>query len=87
MGTLEIIRIALGIALILFGLGVYAYDTLHDMKYSEFRYSPISWVFAVGAGVIVSAYNIKIGIIMGIISIILWILEKIVLSKVIMHNK
>lgn len=44
MNTVEIVRTVVGVVFILFGLGVYAYDKLHNMKYSEFRYSPISWL-------------------------------------------
>ena len=83
MNTVEIVRIIVGIAFILFGLGVYAYDKLHDMKYSEFRYSPISWIFCIGAGVYSMSYTVKIGVLSGVVTLILWGITKIVVSNLI----
>lgn len=37
MDTIEIVRTVVGVFFILFGLGTYAYDKRHHMKYSEFR--------------------------------------------------
>ncbi|MEG0857323.1 MAG: hypothetical protein RSG52_12690 [Terrisporobacter sp.] len=83
MNTIEIIRIAVGVSFILFGLGVYAYDKLHYMKYSEFRYSPISWLICILAGVYAMAYTVNIGIICVIVTLILWVITKIVVSNLI----
>ena len=81
MDTVEIVRTVIGVVFILFGLGVYAYDKLHDMKYSEFRYSPISWIFCLLAGILAMAYDVKIGTISIIVTLILWIITKTVVSN------
>ena len=83
MNTVEIVRTVVGVVFILFGLGVYAYDKLHDIKYSEFRYSPISWLICILAGVCAMAYTVKIGIICGLVTLILWVITKIVVLNLI----
>ncbi len=81
MDTVEILRTIIGVLIILFGLGVYAYDKLHHMKYSEFRYSPITWFICLLAGVYILAYTVKIGIISVVVTSILWIITKTVVSN------
>lgn len=83
MITVEIIRNVIGVFFILFGLGVYAYDKLHNMKYSEFRYSPISWLITIMAGVVALSYTFERCIISTICSIVLWLAVKVIISKVI----
>lgn len=83
MNTVEIVRTVVGVVLILFGLGVYSYDKLHYMKYSEFRYSPISWLICILAGVYSMAYTVKIGIICGVVTLILWGITKIMVLNLI----
>ena len=83
MNTVEIVRTVVGIICILFGLGVYVYDKLHEMKYSEFRYSPISWLICLLAGVCAISYNVKIGIVCAIVTLILWGITKIMILNVI----
>ena len=83
MNTVEIVRTVVGVVFILFGLGVYAYDKLHDMKYSEFRYSPISWLICLLPGVCAMTYNVKIGVICGVVTLILWVITKIVVLNLI----
>lgn len=83
MNTVEIVRSVVGVLFILFGLGVYAYDKRHYMKYSEFRYSPISWFICILAGVYAMSYTVKIGIICGVVTLILWVITKIVVSNLI----
>ena len=83
MDTVEIVSTVVGIIFILFGLGVYAYDKLHDMKYSEFRYSPISWFICLLAGICAMTYNVKIGFVSAIVTIILWVITKRVVLNVI----
>lgn len=81
MDTVEIIRTVIGVVLILFGLGVYVYEKRHAMKYSEFRYSPISWLICLIAGVCAMAYSVKIGVISAVVTLILWVITKMVVSK------
>lgn len=79
MNTVEIIRTVVGVFFILFGLVVYAYDQRGNMAYSEFRYSPISWLISILIGVFVVAFTIERGIYFAMAAVILWAVEKIVL--------
>lgn len=81
MNTVEIVRTVVGVFFILFGLGVYAYDQRHNMVYSEFRYSPITWFICMMAGVFLAAFTVERGIYFAIVSVILWGGEKVVLAK------
>lgn len=81
MNTVEIIKTVVGVFFILFGLGVYAYDQTHNMVYSEFRYSPISWLICILTGVFISGFTIDRGIYFAIAAVVLWSIEKIVLIK------
>ena len=83
MNTVEVIRAIVGVVFIIFGLGVYLYDKLHHMKYSEFRYSPISWLICILAGVYAMAYTVKVGIICGVVTLILWVTAKTVVLNLI----
>lgn len=82
MITVEILRNVIGVFLILFGLGVYAYDKTHDMKYSEFRYSPITWLITMIAGVFSASYTIERGFFFTIVSVLLWLAVRTILTKV-----
>lgn len=79
MNTVEIIRTVVGVFFILFGLVVYVYDQRGNMAYSEFRYSPISWLISILIGVFVVAFTIERGIYFAMAAVILWAVEKIVL--------
>ncbi|MEW9080496.1 hypothetical protein [Terrisporobacter glycolicus] len=81
MDTIEIVRTVVGVFFILFGLGTYAYDKRHHMKYSEFRYSPIDWLICMLTGVLAGAITVRRGIIFVIAAIILWIVVKVVIVK------
>ena len=81
MDTTEIVRTVVGVFFILLGLGTYAYDKRHDMKYSEFRYSPIDWFICMLAGVLAGAITVERGIIFVIAAIILWTVVKVMLVK------
>lgn len=78
MDTVEIIRTVVGVVVILFGLGVYAYEKLHDMVYSEFRYSPIYWFICLLLGIYTMSYTVKIGIIGVVVTFILWLITRVV---------
>lgn len=79
MNTVEIIRTVVGVFFILFGLIVYVYDQRGNMAYSEYRYSPISWLICILIGVFVVAFTIERGIYFAMAAVILWAVEKIVL--------
>ena len=81
MDTVGMIRTVVGIAFILFGLGVYFYDKLHNMKYSEFRYSPISWFICILVGIYSAALTVQRGVIVSIVAVVLWVVTKLVVSK------
>lgn len=81
MNVVEIVRTVIGIIFILYGLGVYAYDRTHEMKYSEFRYSPIDWFITIMAGVVASDCTIERGIFFTVIALILWTSEKVILKR------
>lgn len=79
MNTVEIIRTVVGVFFILFGLIVYVYDQRGNMAYSEYRYSPISWLICILIGVFVAALTIERGIYFAMAAVILWAVEKVVL--------
>ena len=81
MDTIEIVRTVVGVFFILFGLGTYAYDKRHHMKYSEFRYSPIDWLICMLVGVLAGAITVERGIVFATAAIILWTVVKIMLVK------
>ncbi|WP_343344524.1 hypothetical protein [Terrisporobacter petrolearius] len=81
MGTIEIVRIVVGVFFVLFGLGVYAYDKTHNMKYREYRYSPISWLGCMLAGIIAGAITVKIATVYVIASVVLWLVVRGQLSQ------
>ncbi|MPM19901.1 hypothetical protein SDC9_66328 [bioreactor metagenome] len=81
MDTIEIVRTVVGVFFVLFGLGVYAYDKRHNMKYSEFRYSPIDWLGCMLAGIIAGAITVERGILFVIASVVLWTVVKVMLLK------
>ena len=81
MEMIEIIRLIIGILLIAYGLGVNYYENFHDMKYIDQRNGVLNGKVAILAGTLVSAYTIKIGIIVAIISVALLIAEEIILNR------
>jgi hypothetical protein len=87
MEMIEIIRVIIGIVLIAFGLGVNYYEKFHDMKYIDQRNGVLNGKVAVFAGVLISAYTVKIGIIVAIISFALVIAEEIMLNRKINKTK
>ena len=87
MEMIEIIRVIIGIVLIAYGLGVNYYEKFHDMKYIDQRNGVLNGKVAVFAGILVSAYTVKIGIIVAIISVTLVIAEEIILNRKINKTK
>lgn len=81
MGTVEVIRTVVGVFFILYGLCVYAYDQINTMRYSEFRYSPISWLICILAGVLTLAFTLERGIYFAMAASVLWAIEKVILLK------
>ncbi|UEL46339.1 hypothetical protein [Terrisporobacter hibernicus] len=81
MGTIEIVRIVVGVFFVLFGLSVYSYDKTHNMKYREFRYSPLSWLGCMLAGIIAGAITVKIATVYVIASVVLWLVVRGKLSQ------
>lgn len=81
MEMIEIIRVIIGIVLIAYGLGVNYYEKFHDMKNIDQRNGVLNGKVAVFAGTLVSAYTVKIGIIVAIISVALVIAEEIMLNR------
>lgn len=81
MNTVEIIRTVIGVFFILFGLGVYAYDKTHDMKYIEFRYSPLDWLICMMVGVFTTGITVERGLCFAIGAAVLWAVEKVILLK------
>lgn len=81
MDTVEILRTVIGVFFILYGLGVYAYDKAHKMKYIEFRYSPIDWLICILVGIGVGGITIERIIYFAIVALILWTIEKSILLK------
>ena len=57
------------------------------MKYSEFRYSPISWLIYLLAGVCAMTYNVKIGVICGVVTLILWVITKMVVLNLLKKDQ
>lgn len=87
METMGIIRVVIGVILIIYGLGVNYYEKFHDMKYIDQRNGVLNGKVAVLAGIFVSAYTVKIGIILAIISISLLIIEEIIINRKINKSK
>lgn len=83
MDTVEIIRVSIGIIFIVYGLAVSAYEKFHDMKYIDQVNGVMNRLFCIVAGVVISAYTMKIGVLVGIIALVLWIIEKLILSNII----
>lgn len=81
MNTVEIIRLVVGIGLILYGLGFNAYEKFNDMKFVDQINGVINGKVCIIVGVFVCAFNLKFGIISGIIAFLLWIIEEIILNK------
>ncbi len=79
MNTVEIFRTVVGVFFILFGLVIYAYDQRHDMVYSEYRYSPMSWLICILVGVFLTACTMERGIYFAMAAVVLWSVEKIIL--------
>ncbi|WP_373599778.1 hypothetical protein [Paraclostridium bifermentans] len=82
MTQIELIRTVIGIFFIIYGLGFCAYEKFHDMKYIDQINGVINGFVCIVVGVLISAYNIKQGILVGAVSLILWGVEKIILEKI-----
>lgn len=85
MDTEESIRTIVGICFIVYGLGVTAYEQFHEMKYIDQINGVLNGFACVVAGVIACAYNVQQGILVGVIALVVWIIEKIILIKI--YNK
>lgn len=81
MDTVEIIRLVIGIGFILYGLGFNAYEKFHEMKFIDQRNGVINGKVCIIVGVFLCAFNLKFGIISGVIALLLWIIEEIILRK------
>jgi hypothetical protein len=81
MNTVEIIRLVVGVGFILYGLGFNAYEKFNDMKFIDQINGVINGKVCIIAGVLVCSFNLKFGIILGIIAFLLWIIEEIILNK------
>lgn len=81
MDTVEIVRTVAGIFLIIYGLGVCAYERFHEMKYIDQVNGVINGPVCIVAGVLFAAYNVKQGILVGVIAIVLWGIERVILNK------
>lgn len=81
MNTVEIIRLVAGIGLIFYGLGFNAYEKFNDMKFVDQINGVINGKVCIIVGVFVCSFNLKFGIISGIIAFLLWIIEEIILNK------
>lgn len=82
MTQIELIRTIIGIFFIIYGIGFCAYEKFHDMKYIDQRNGVINGFVCIVVGVLISAYNIEQGILVGGVSLILWGVEKIILEKI-----
>ena len=81
MNTVEIVRLVVGIGLILYGLGFNAYEKFNDMKFIDQINGVINGKVCIIVGVFVCALNLKFGIISGVIALLLWIIEEVILNK------
>lgn len=81
MNTVEIIRLVVGIGFILYGLGFNAYEKFNDMKFIDQINGVINGKVCIIVGVFVCALNLKFGIISGVIALLLWIIEEVILNK------
>lgn len=82
MSQVELIRTILGIGFIIYGLGFCAYEKFHDMKYIDQINGVINGFVCIVVGVIISAYNLEQGILIGVVAFVLWGIEKIALEKI-----
>lgn len=82
MNTVEIIRTVVGIFFIVYGLGVSAYEQFHEMKYIDQRNGVINGFVCLIVGILVSAYNLKRGLWIGVIALAIWGIEKVILVKI-----
>lgn len=81
MDTIQVIRTVVGVFLILYGLGVYAYNNSHNLKYIDQINGVFNGPMCMIAGVLVSAYTIKQGVIFGIIALALWSITYVIFKK------
>lgn len=86
MSTEFLIRSILGLFLILYGLGFYAYEQFHEMKYIDQHNGVLNSIVCIVCGVLVASFNFKQGIIYGLISFLIWLIERVILNKI-MNNK
>lgn len=82
MSQVELIRTAVGVFFIIYGLGVCAYEKFHDMLYIDQINGVLNGFVCIVVGVILCAYNVKQGVLVGVIALILWGVEKIILEKI-----
>lgn len=87
MDVVEMVRMVVGIFLVIYGLGVSAYQEFHDVKYSDQHNGVINGIFCVVAGILCCATTIQRGVIIGVIAIPLWGLEQIILDKIKASNR
>lgn len=82
MTQIELIRTVVGVFFIIYGLGVCAYEKFHDMLYIDQINGVMNGFACIVVGVILCAYNVKQGVIVGVIALILWLVEKVILQKI-----
>lgn len=81
MNTVEIVRLVVGIGLILYGLWFNAYEKFIDMKFIDQVNGVINGKICIIVGVFVCALNLKVWIISGVVALLLWIIEEIILNN------
>lgn len=81
MDTIQVVRTVVGVFFILYGLGIYIYNNFHTLKYVDQINGVFNGPMCIIVGVLISAYTLKQGFIIGIIALVLWSITYILLKK------
>jgi len=86
MNEITLIRMVVGILFIGYGLGFSAYEKFNEVSYSDQINGVINGFVCIIVGILVSASTINRGIVVGIVALLVWRIEQLILSKIIKNK-